>query len=115
MVYVLWVLWAIFWWGVLFFCLCTTTSVCVSCCPYSLYSFLFLPSCYVLCNCFLIHTSHLVLLVPIGVSFIHTLGESMHMYFTICIYMCILKYVYLIYFTISDVISQDSKVNHVIF
>ena len=38
--------------------------------------------------------------------------ECMH--FTICSYMCILRYVYLIYFIIFDVISQDSIARHVI-
>ena len=39
----------------------------------------------------------------------------MHMHFIICSYMCILKYVYLIYLIISDVIGQDSEAKHLIF
>ena len=76
---------------------------------------------FMLCFVYLFLNSHmpLVLLFPICVSFIHTwmktFGGCMHMYFIICSYMCILKYVYLIYFIIFDVISQDSKVKHVIF
>ena len=39
----------------------------------------------------------------------------MHMHFIICNYMWILKYVYLTYFVIFNVISQDGNVMHVIF
>ena len=42
LVYMLWGLWVIFWWGVLFFCLCTTTYVCISYDPYNVYPFTFL-------------------------------------------------------------------------
>ena len=97
-----------------------TTSVCISCCPYGMYSFIFFFT-FLLCFVYLFLDSHmpLVLLLPICVSFLHawmkTLGGCMHMHFTICSYMWILKYVYLIYFIIFDVISQDNKVKHVIF
>ena len=107
-----------FWWGVLFFCLCTTTSLCIACCPYSVYSFIFF-SCYVLCAYFFFSHIPLVFLFPICVSFVHvwmkTFGRCMHMHFIICSYMWILKCVYLTYFVISDVISQDSNDRHVIF
>ena len=91
----------------------------ISCCLYSMYSYIFPPSCYVFLYLFLNSHMPLVLLFPICVSFIHawmkTFGGCMHMYFIICSYVCILKYVYLIYFLTFDVISQDSKVKHVIF
>ena len=75
---------------------------------------------FLLCFVYLFLNSHvpLVLLFPICVSFIHawmkTFGRCMHMHFTICSYMCILGYVYLIYLIIFDVISQDSTARHVI-
>ena len=75
---------------------------------------------FLLCFVYLFLNSHMpqVLLFPICVSFIHTwmktFGGCMHMHFIICSYMCILRYVYLIYFIIFDVISQDSTARHVI-
>ena len=68
-------------------------------------------SCFVLCAYFLIHIPPLFFLLPLCVSFIHawmkTFGGCMHMHFIICSYMCVLKYVYLTYFIIFDVIGQD--------
>ena len=59
------------------------------------------------------------LLLTICVSFLHawmkTFGGCMHMYFIICNYMCILKYVYITYFVIFNIISQERNVKHVIF
>ena len=60
----------------------------------------------------------LVFLLPICVCFIHTWMKTLggvHMHFIICSHMWILKCVYLTYFIIFDVISQDSNVKHVIF
>ena len=100
MVYVLWVLWVIFWWGVLFTCLCTTTYVCIPYDPYGMYSFTFFcifPS-FVFCIPISWCTLPLVLLFLYCVVIYHdwmkTFGGCMHMYFIICSYMCILKYVY---------------------
>ena len=76
---------------------------------------------FLLCFVYLLLDSHipLVLLLPICVCFIHawmkTFGGCMHIHFTICSYICVLKYIYLIYFTISGVTGQDSKAKHVIF
>ena len=76
---------------------------------------------FLLCFVYLFLDSHipLVLPVPICVSFSHawmkTFGGCMHMHFIICSYMCVLKYVYLIYFIISDVLARIVKVKHVIF
>ena len=81
-------------------------------------AFFSLPSFYVLCTYFLIHIPPLFFLLPLCVGFIHawmkTFGGCMHMHFIICSYMCVLRYVYLIYFSIFDVISQDSNAGHVI-
>ena len=75
---------------------------------------------FLLCFVYLFLDSHmpLVFLLPICVSFIHTWMKTfegcMHMHFIICSYMCVLRYVYLIYLIISDVIGQDSEAKHVI-
>ena len=105
MVYVLWGLWVIFCWGVLFFCLCTTTCVCISCNPCSIYSYVFfyfsLHLIFILYLVCLLPGTHFpqVLLFPNYLNFNHdwmkTFGGCMHMCFIICSYMCILKYVYL--------------------
>ena len=76
---------------------------------------------FLLCFVYLFFSSHMppVFLFPICVNFLHTwmktFGGCMHMHFIICSHMWILKCVYLIYFIVFDVISQDSKVKHVIF
>ena len=79
----------------------------------------FFSSCYALCAYFFFHICPWVFLFPFCVSFIHawmkTFGGCMHMHFIICSYMWILKCVYLTYFVIFDIISQDSNVKHVIF
>ena len=106
--------------GVLFLCLCTTTCLCISCCPYGMYSCIFFFTFLLCFVCFFLD-SHipLVFLLPFCVNFIHawmkTFGGCMHMHFIICSYMCVLRYVHLIYLIISDVISQESKAKHVIF
>ena len=90
-----------FWWGVLFFCLCTTTYVCISCSPCSIYSHFFIFP-FMLYFVYLFLNPHIpqVLLFPNSVIITHawmkTFGGCMHMYFIICSYMCILKYVFLI-------------------
>ena len=57
MVYVLWGFWVIFWWGVLFFCLHTTTYVCISHDPYNMYPSIFFifPFICILYSYFLVH------------------------------------------------------------
>ena len=114
MVYVLCRLWVMFWWGVLFFCLCTTTYVYASCCPHSVYSYIFFFS--LLCFVYLFLYSHmpLVLLLPLSVCFVHAWMETFGgvCICIICNYVWILKCVYLTYFVISDIISQDKNVKH---
>ena len=88
--------------------------VLVVCIPTFFFSSLF-------CFVYLFLYSHmpLVFLLPLCVCFIHTwmktFGGCVHMHFIICSHMWILKCVYLTYFIIFDVISQDSIVRHVIF
>ena len=95
--------------------LCVFPVVLIVCIPTFFFSSLLCCVCL-----FLYLHMPLVLLLPICLcGFLHTwmktFGGCMHMHLTICSYVWILKYVYLIYFTIFDIISQDSKVKHVIF
>ena len=80
-------------------------------------SFFFFLFCFVCL--FLFSHMPLSFLFPFCVSFIHawmkTFGGCMHMHFIICSYRWILKCVYLTYFVIFDIISQDNNVKHVIF
>ena len=103
MVYILWGLWVLFWWGVLFCCLCTTTSLCLPCSPSNVYSFIFLLLCfvYLFLNCHI----PLVFLLPICVSFIHawmkTFGGCMHMHHMqlyVCSEICLLNVLYYIWY-----------------
>ena len=80
--------------------------------------FYFFPS-FIFCIPISWYTLPLVLLFPDCVNTNHdwmkTFEGCMHMHFIICSYMHILNYVYSIYSIIYNVISQDSKVKHVIF
>ena len=87
--------------GVLFFCICTTTYDCISYSPCNVYSYGFLYFPFILYFCVPISgcTQPHVLLFPNCVKFNNwdeNFWGCMHMCFTICSYMCILKYVYMI-------------------
>ena len=94
--------------------------LCISCCPYGICSYIFFLSSLLCFVCLFLY-SHmpLVFLLPFCVCFLHTcmktFGWCVHMHFIICIHMWILKYVYLTYFFIFNVISQAGNVMHVIF
>ena len=117
MVYVLWGLWVMLWWGVLFCCLCTTTFLCIPYGPYTAYSFIFF---YFFLFCVLIS----LFICPYVFSFfpfvwffhawMKTLGGC-GCICIICSHICILKWVYLTYFPIVVTIGQDSMVRHVVF
>ena len=76
-----------FWWGVSFFCLCTTTFVCISCCPSNMCSCIFFL--LLVMFCVPISYSHLplVFLLPICVCFVHAWMKT---FGGVCI--CILSY-----------------------
>ena len=97
--------------GVLFFCLYTTTFVCISCCPYGIYSYIFFLLLVMFCVPISLFSStpsfpssHWCVFSP---CLDENFGVCVHMHFIICIHMWILKYVYLTYFIIFDVIGKD--------
>ena len=70
------------WWGVLFCCICTTTSLSISCSPYNVYSSIFF--CLVLYAYFFFHISPYFCFFSLCVCFVHTwmktFGGCMHMH-----------------------------------
>ena len=84
------------WWGVLFCCLCTTTSLYIPYGPFNVYSYIF---CYVLCAYFFIHMSPLVFLLVHLYVFCSHLDENFwgvhmhmhHMQLYMCLEICMLN------------------------
>ena len=100
--------------GVLFCCLCTTTTLCIPYDPYATYSFIF----FLIYFCVLISSficAPKFSFLPF-VCFLHTWMKTFGgcgCICTICSHMCVLKCVYLTYFAIVVTIGQDSSVKHV--
>ena len=88
------------WWGVLFFCLCTTTFLCIPYGPYNVYSYLFsvmfcMPISSFTCAPSFFFFSSCVYLSMLGCKFLGCVCICI-----ICICICVWKYACLIYFVI---------------
>ena len=127
MVYVLLGLWVMLWWGVLFFCLCTTTYFCVAYGPYTTYPLFFFFS-YISLNFFFFSVFCMLISLSILYPYVfhHTICVLFHAWmktfggcgcmYIICspIYVFGGEYTFHI-FVIIVTISQDSRVRHVMF